>query len=46
MLKEGRLVADGPKTELLTSERVSALFGVEAHVHRDRYRYWLTTSAP
>jgi iron complex transport system ATP-binding protein len=46
MLKEGRLVADGPKTELLTSERVSELFGVQAHVHRGGDRYWLTTGGP
>ena len=44
MLKDGRVVADGPKDELLTSERVSALFGVRARVHRDGERYWLTTS--
>ena len=44
MLKEGRVVADGPKTELLTSEHVSELFGVRAKVHRDGERYWLTTS--
>ena len=25
-LKEGRVVADGPKTELLTSDRLSGLF--------------------
>jgi hypothetical protein len=37
------VVADGPKTELLTSERVSDLFGVGVHVHRDDERYWLTT---
>ena len=44
MLREGRVMADGPKGELLTSERVSALFGVRASVHRDGERYWLTTS--
>ena len=44
MLKEGRVMADGPKNELLTSEHVSDLFGVRAHVHRDGERYWLTTS--
>ena len=44
MLKDGRVIADGPKDELLTSERVSALFGLRAHVHRAGARYWLTTS--
>ena len=44
MLREGRVIADGPKTDLLTSERVSDLFGVRAQVHRDGERYWLTTS--
>ena len=44
MLKAGRVFADGPKAELLTSERVSALFGVDVHVHRDGDRYWLTSS--
>jgi iron complex transport system ATP-binding protein len=43
MLKEGRVMADGPKAELLTSERISELFGVRAQVHRDGARYWLTT---
>jgi len=37
-------VADGPKAELLTSERVSELFGVRAQVHHDGDRYWLTTT--
>ena len=41
-----RVAADGPKTELLTSDRVSELFEVRAHVHRDRDRYWLTTGGP
>ena len=44
MLKAGRVVADGPKAGLLTSERVSELFGLRAKVHRDGERYWLTTS--
>jgi len=43
MLREGRVMADGPKAELLTSEHVSALFGVRVHVYRDGERYWLTT---
>jgi iron complex transport system ATP-binding protein len=45
MLREGRVMADGPKAELLTSECVSALFGVRAEVHRDGERYWLATSS-
>jgi iron complex transport system ATP-binding protein len=44
MLREGRVMADGPKDELLTSARVSAVFGVGVRVHRDGERYWLTTS--
>jgi iron complex transport system ATP-binding protein len=43
MLREGRVLADGPKAELLMSERVSALFGIRANVHHDGERYWLTT---
>ncbi|HEX7977338.1 MAG TPA: ATP-binding cassette domain-containing protein [Gemmatimonadaceae bacterium] len=43
MLKEGRVFADGPKEEVLTSERLSALFGVAAEVHRHGPRYWLST---
>jgi iron complex transport system ATP-binding protein len=43
MLGEGRVLADGPKAELLTSERVSDLFGISVEVHRDGDRYWLTT---
>ena len=44
MLRGGRIVADGPKVELLTSERVSALFGVEVEVHQSGDRYWLASS--
>ena len=44
MLRDGRVTADGPKADILTSERVSALFGVRAQVHRDGERYWLTTN--
>ena len=43
MLKDGRVFDDGPKGEVLTSERLSALFGVAAQVHRHGARYWLTT---
>jgi iron complex transport system ATP-binding protein len=43
MLKEGRVFDDGPKAEVLTSERLSALFGVATEVHRQGARYWLTT---
>lgn len=28
LLREGRIIADGPKQEILTAERLSALFGV------------------
>ena len=44
MLRDGRVMADGAKNDLLTSERVSDLFGVRAQVHRDGERYWLATS--
>ena len=43
MLREGRVFADGPKEDVLTSEGLSALFGVPAEVHRQGTRYWLTT---
>jgi iron complex transport system ATP-binding protein len=32
MLKAGRVFADGPKSEVLTSERLSALFGIDVRV--------------
>ena len=32
MMKEGRIVADGPKSELLTAPRLSDLFRTEVHV--------------
>ncbi|WP_297800513.1 ATP-binding cassette domain-containing protein [uncultured Brevundimonas sp.] len=36
MMKQGRLIADGPKSEQLTDENLSALFGLSARVsHRD-----------
>jgi iron complex transport system ATP-binding protein len=37
-LREGRIVADGAKQDLLTSERLSALFGANIQIaHRDGY---------
>lgn len=42
MLERGRVVADGAKEEMLTSARVSTLFGVAADVRRSGDRYWLT----
>jgi len=41
MMKDGRVVADGPKAELLTSERISALFGLAVEVQRRGERYSL-----
>jgi len=32
MMKEGRIVADGPKSDLLTAPRLSDLFRTEVHV--------------
>ena len=42
MLKDGRIVADGPKREVMTSERLSALFDFPATIEeRDgAYRLW------
>jgi iron complex transport system ATP-binding protein len=42
MLRNGRVFADGPKADLLTSERFSDLFGIPAEVEeRDGvYRVW------
>jgi len=42
MLKDGKVFADGPKAQLLTDERLSALFGIPARVEcRDGvYRLW------
>lgn len=42
MLKDGHVFGDGPKTEMLTSERLSALFDIPAKVEcRDGvYRLW------
>jgi len=34
LLSDGRIVADGPKEELLTSARLSKLFGASVHVAR------------
>ena len=37
-LNNGRILADGPKAELLTAERLSALFGVDVRlIERDGY---------
>ena len=42
MLRDSRIVADGPKRELLTSERLSELFAIPAQLEeRDgEYRLW------
>ena len=39
MMREGRIVADGSKKELLTAERLSGLFGGEIHM-TERDGYW------
>jgi iron complex transport system ATP-binding protein len=39
MMREGRIVADGTKSELLTQERLSALFGRELAL-REREGWW------
>jgi iron complex transport system ATP-binding protein len=41
-IKDGRVFADGPKTETLTSDGLSALFGIPAHVEEREgwYRLW------
>jgi len=40
LLEKGRVVADGRKEELLTSERLGALFGVSVKLfHEDGYFY-------
>ena len=42
MLRSGRVFADGPKRELLTSEKLSELFGIPAEVEERGgiYRLW------
>jgi iron complex transport system ATP-binding protein len=38
LLRDGRVFADGPKNEILTTERLSALFGLPVEVaRRDGY---------
>jgi iron complex transport system ATP-binding protein len=38
LLKDGQVLLDGPKREILTSKRLSAVFGVELEVvERDGY---------
>ncbi len=34
-MREGSIVADGPKESVLTEERLRALFGVDLHLTRD-----------
>ena len=41
LVRDGRIVADGPKEALLTSETMSGLFGVPLEVVRTRDRYSL-----
>ncbi len=42
MMREGRIVADGPKADLLTAPQLSHLFGGEIHVthHNGWYNAW------
>ena len=42
MMREGRIVADGPKSDLLTPSHLSHLFGGEIHVthHNGWYNAW------
>jgi iron complex transport system ATP-binding protein len=44
LLKEGRIVADGNKPELLTSARLSDLYGIAIDVHCAGGFYWATPS--
>jgi iron complex transport system ATP-binding protein len=44
MLKDGRVFGDGPKTTILTSERLSDLFGIDLRVDRRGEHYHLTRS--
>jgi iron complex transport system ATP-binding protein len=40
LLREGRIIADGPKQDLLTSQKLSDLFRADIHVtHRDGYYF-------
>jgi iron complex transport system ATP-binding protein len=40
MMKDGRIVADGPKSELLTASRLSSLFKTDVELtHRDGFHY-------
>ena len=41
MLQAGSVIADGPKEEVLTSERLSALFGVRVQLFPDGEYYHL-----
>ena len=34
IVSRGRIVADGPKQDMLTSERLSALFGTDIQIER------------
>ncbi|GAV32152.1 ABC-type molybdenum transport system, ATPase component/photorepair protein PhrA [Coriobacteriaceae bacterium EMTCatB1] len=42
LLKDGRIVADGPKTDVLTSQQLSRLFGfpLELEERNGVYRFW------
>jgi iron complex transport system ATP-binding protein len=35
LLRDGRVVADGPKARILTEEQLEALFGVRVRLTRD-----------
>jgi iron complex transport system ATP-binding protein len=40
MMKDGRIIADGPKAELLTAPRLSNLFKTDVHLtHKDGFHH-------
>ncbi len=42
LMAKGRLIADGPKEEVLTSERLSKLFGIPVEISRKNGHYYLS----
>lgn len=45
LLQKGRVVANGPKSQTLTSENMSAAFGIPVEVARNNGRYFALTSS-
>jgi iron complex transport system ATP-binding protein len=41
VLSEGRIIASGPKREIINSELIRQLYGIRTNIHKANDRYWM-----